>query len=782
MLSGVTPHRKFPLAAAIGLFAIGFAVLGWPWFSGAVTIPYDGKSTFYTQLAFLARSLADGQSPFWTPNVYAGWPQIADPQSLIFSPFHVLLALFDPTPSFRLADGVAFAYLFLGGVGVILLFRDRGWHVGGALVAAFAFSFGASNASRLQHIGPLESLCYWPLAQLFLMRALERAPSRAAWRDGALSGLFSGLILLGRDQVSLIAIYVLAGYVLWHWLAGTGRVARLRASLAPLAAGAAAGVLVAAVPLVLTMLLAADSNRPEIGYFYAGRGSLHPADLMMLVFADLYGAANPRVNYWGPPSFAWHETIGHTDLFLAQNVGQLYAGAVAIVAVIGLGIVRGQLWAREVRCFTVAALLVLLYALGKYTPAFYFMYELLPGVSLFRRPADAGFMFGGLLAILGGYLVHRWLTGQVPASKRWQRIADAVLALALLATAVALALMVGKLDVAIAPIVSTIVCVAGAIGALCLSRRLAPRGALAAAAILAAASTADLAWNNGPTESTGLPPAKFDALRAETKDETVALLKSRLAAAAAPDRRDRVELIGVEYHWPNIGLVHGFDHLLGHNPLRLSNFENATNAPDTVAGPDQREFSPLLPSFRSTLENLFGVRFIAISVPIEQIDRSLKPGDLNFIARTNSAYIYENPRALPRVMMVGRWQVVDFEQLVRAGGWPNVDPRVTVLLERSPDGLAPAAEPVGTAKIVSYRNTEVVIEVENASAGLLVLNDVWHPWWRASVDGLPAAILKANVLFRAVVVPRGKHIVRFSFHPIAGALEQLKQKLFVARQ
>ena len=57
-------------------------------------------------------------------------------------------------------------------------------------------------------------------------------------------------------------------------------------------------------------------------------------------------------------------------------------------------------------------------------------------------------------------------------------------------------------------------------------------------------------------------------------------------------------------------------------------FERATAAPDTVAGADQRQFPPLMSSYRSTLENLFGVRFIAIGVPIEQIDKSLKPGDL----------------------------------------------------------------------------------------------------------------------------------------------------------
>jgi len=299
--------------------------------------------------------------------------------------------------------------------------------------------------------------------------------------------------------------------------------------------------------------------------------------------------------------------------------------------------------------------------------------------------------------------------------------------------------------------------------------------------VLAVFSTADLVWNNGPTESNGLPPAKFEALRAKTGDDTVIVLKEKLAATAAPDRRDRVELLGVEYHWPNIGLIHGFDHLFGHNPLRLADFERATAALDTIAGPDQRQFSPLLPSYRSQLENLFGVRFIASSVPIEQVDASLKRGDLTLVARTKDAYVYENPRALPRVMLAGDWRVADFDELMRQGGWPDVDPRHTMLLERPPAGMTPNTTG-GTARIMSYRNTEVVIEAEAPAGGFLVLNDIWHPWWRASVDGKPADILKADVLFRAVALSPGKHQVRFSFHPFAGAFEELRDKLSAVRR
>ena len=234
---------------------------------------------------------------------------------------------------------------------------------------------------------------------------------------GVAAGVAAGLMAIGRDQVALLGLYLLLGFVIWHWCAGAERLPRLRASIKPLAAAAIAGALVAGVPALLTALLAVGSNRPAIDYISAGRGSLHPAHLLTLFVADLYGAADPAVPYWGPPSFPW----GPTDLFLAQNMGQLYAGALPLVAIVGFGLIRGLLWAREIRFFTIATVLVLLYALGWYTPAFHAMYELLPGVSLFRRPADAAFPLGALIAVLGGYLVHRWLSGTMPRARAWPR-------------------------------------------------------------------------------------------------------------------------------------------------------------------------------------------------------------------------------------------------------------------------------------------------------------------------------------------------------------------------
>jgi hypothetical protein len=70
-----------------------------------------------------------------------------------------------------------------------------------------------------------------------------------------------------------------------------------------------------------------------------------------------------------------------------------------------------------------------------------------------------------------------------------------------------------------------------------------------------------------------------------------------------------------------------------------------------------------------------------------------------------------------------------------------------------------------------------VVEVQARREAFLLLNDVWHRWWRVTVNGRPAPMLRANVLFRAVPVPAGRHTVRFGFHPVEGAWADLRARL-----
>jgi len=763
---------RIPLALTLAILTLAFLFPAWPWLSGKVTIPWDAKSQFFPQVQFLTSSFARGEWPWWSPNVFAGWAQISDPQSLLFSPLHVLLAVTRAGISLRGFDAVTFAYLFLGAVGIILFFHDRGWHAGGALVAAIAFAFGGSASARIQHTSQIISLAYLPLALWILARALERS----SWRTGLAAGVLGGLIAIGRDQVALLSLYVLAGFVLAHWIGGGQPLARLRASIKPLTAAVVSASVIAALPIVMTTLLAARSNRPEISFAAAAGGSIHPVHLLQFAFADLFGAMDPDIEYWAPQSPIWDAAWGQPGLYLSQNMGLLYAGALVVVAVVSFGLIRGLAWAREIRFFSLAAALVLLYALGAYTPAFQLMYDLLPAVALYRRPADATFVLVALIAVMAGYFVHCWLAGKVPPATRLQRTLEIGCAICLITGALALAHSVVGFGPALVPVSIAVVFTAAAVAVLFFARRIDARWPAGAVGVIAAFMAFDLAWNNAPHESTALPPEQFEALRPNTSNETVRLIKARLARATAPDRRDRVELVGIAYHWPNLSLAQGFDHVFGHNPLRLHSFQEATHVGDTVAIPSQRVFSPLYPSYHSAFADLFGVRVIATGVPVEEIDSSLKSGDLTFVARTKDAYVYENPRALPRVMLLTDWRVANFEELLRSG-WPPVDPRRTVLLEKAPSDASPSASGEGSARLLRYANTEVAVAVNAPAGGILLLNDTWQPWWRASIDGKEAEILKANVIFRAVVCPRGQHEIRFSFHPFAGAFAEMIGKL-----
>lgn len=763
------PHSGGLWGVAVSAFVLAWGLLCSPWLVGGLTIPYDAKAHFQAQLQFLANAIHSGQSPFWTPNVFGGSPQIADPQSLIFSPA-ILIAYFNPAPSFTTVDAYVFVHLGLAGLAIMMLFRDRGWHPAGGLVAALGFAFGASAAWRVQHIGQIQSFAMFGITLWLLARALDRP---TIWR-GSLAGLAAGLMVVEPDQVALLACYVLAGFVVADIVAAPKWMQRSLSLTPALLAASVIGALIVAVPLLLTYLFVEASSRADIPFATAAHGSLHPASLLTAVVGDLFGALDPLVPYWGPYSYAWD----HFDQTLTQNMGQIYTGALPVLLLLTIGLVRGAAWRPDIRFFTLALLAMTIYAVGAFTPIFHVVYDYVPGIHLFRRPADATFLMGGLLSIVGGYLVHTLMTGAVPPASQRMRWLEQLGLAAIFASCCAIAVQQGHLADAVKPLIVAAVFMSSAKAACLwlprLEARRASLGVLAAGAFM----TADLAINNGPNESTALPLAGYDILKPDSTNETIRFLKARLTPAPHSPRRDRVELVGLGFEWPNVSLIHGFEQILGYNPLRLETATEGMGAGETSASWDQRHFSPLFPSYRSLLADMLGLRYIASGVPIERIDKNLKPGDLKFVRRTKDAFIYENPHALPRMMVVNNWMRADFEQLTKTGVWPAFDPAQTLLLESPPPHATSPIMPVvlrqpARVSIERYENTVIDVDVTTAQTSFVLRNCMWHPWWRATVDGEPAEVLKANVMFQAVQVPPGHHRVEFTFNPIEGAWDQL---------
>lgn len=792
--------NTFAFTLAVGLLFGFWLLLAWPWLSSAVRIPWDAPAHFQPQFSFLAQSLKSGQSPAWAPYVFAGHPQIADPQSLIFSPPFLLIALLNGEPDLWVMDAVCLGFLLVGGAFVLLYFRDRQWHAAAGLCAALSFIFGGSAAWRLQHVGQIMSIAWLPIV-LFL---LDRALRRRSFGYALLTGVTSGLLLIGRDQVAFLAILALGAYALAQLIAGmrapsaTGRIPWIM--IRQLAIIGITSLLTIAVPMSLTLLLAADSNRPIITLVEAGKGSLQPWSLLTAVLPHLFGIARPLSEYWGPPSPDW----GSVDLFLARNMATFYFGMLPVVGLFlfpflmrwkpKLAVGPSDLDSlrmegrREAWFFFFACLVFLFYSIGRYSPVFAVFFSLIPGVDKFRRPADALFLAAAFGSYAGGYAVHRWLVAPRFVMPNWGLVLGLVTFAGLVISGLLLAKSVGRLEQTWTPVLAAVSFFLATLMMLALIRRM-PQGSVVTIALLGGFMAADLGWNNAPNESTGLDPAIYEVLSPASTNETLTILKQKVAETAAPDRIDRVELVGIDFHWPNATLTHKLHHTLGYNPVRSGIYSNSVGARDHIAGPDQRMFTPLLPNYKSLMADMVGLRFIASSIPLEDLYRVaprstlpeefrdtplLMPGDLPLIARTSQAFIYENPRALPRVMLVGSALQVDFDELIAKGNWPEFEPRQTVLLGRpltpAEAGLKPST---GEARILSYRNTEVIVETKSDSDGFLVLNDSWQDWWRVEVDGKPATLERANVTFRAVAVPAGVHKVRFVFRPFSGALSEL---------
>jgi len=71
----------------------------------------------------------------------------------------------------------------------------------------------------------------------------------------------------------------------------------------------------------------------------------------------------------------------------------------------------------------------------------------------------------------------------------------------------------------------------------------------------------------------------------------------------------------------------------------------------------------------------------------------------------------------------------------------------------------------GRASVTSELPSEVNIEANMETPGVVVLADMWFPGWSAYVDGERQPILRTNYAIRGVEVPAGKHEVVFRYEP-----------------
>ena len=759
------------LAAACGpIAAIWLAAVTWR-LAGDLVAPWDSKNQFYAFFRFLASSIHSGATPFWNPYHYGGHPSIADPQSLIFAPLFVLWALVDAAPSMQTFDLLVAAHLLIGGLAVGIWGWRAEWPPAASVLAAAVFMFGAGASGRLDHPGLIITYGLFPPALLLLQGALQRRSIGLA----VAFAIVAAALALGRNQVALLLCFVLLAAAVAE-IAADEKPLRYLVSRAPvLATMAVVCLAIIAAPVLLTIQFAQLSNRPAVTLAEALTSSLYPANLAMLAVPDIFGSH--AAVQWVPSYPAMPELAGMDDSF-----GYLFVGSVPVVILLWFGVAGGWAWRRGRRLFFAALVLSTLFMLGRYTPLFVFAFDHVPGVSYFRRPVDASFMFMVALALLCGHLLADYVRDGVPLLRRWRIACVLVGAASVLAWAVIYSAGAGHGVAALIEVLRVAPVALLAIAMLA-SAATAPARRFVAAGV-ALIAVAELMWWNAASRINAVPRQAYAVLEQPVGHDAKALaaLEQAIAERHRAGARPRVEILGASDAFQNLAIVRGIEAINGYNPLRIGIYDRVVVPGETTHWADERPFPGSFDGYDGPVARALGLEFVVLDRPIEAMRHAVRRPVADLIYGGTQLWIYRLRDALPRLTFTTRFQIADADGFGRRGellATPSAD-RALLDDDTPPDGAywsLPAGQ-AGKARIVSWRPDRVEIEATSPLGGILVLHDTYYPGWVAEIDGKRAEILRADVLFRGLEVPPGDRRIVFRYAPLS--LENLADALATA--
>jgi len=336
----------------------------------------DLSSIFVYLRDFGFNQLRQGHLPLWNPGLFSGFPLLGGMQAALLYPLNCLYLFL---PLNQAMNAVIVLHIFLLGYFMYLWTSFRGLHTLACLLAALLLMFSGPSMMNV-YAGQLTDICTMAWAPLLFM-AVDRIFARPSPRWWLL-GMFAVAmqILAGHPQY----MYYTALTVLIYTGLRFGEAKYPWSYLLIIAGLYAGGAALGAVQLLAGMEAASEGVRSAgVSYRFAAQFSF-PLENLLTLIAPFFFGDMASVPYWGK-AYLWAMTffIGCTGLALA-----LY-GAV-------YGDKAGRRW-------SVAMILILLVlALGAYTPLFDLLYNFLPGFNKFRGASKFIFPATLFLAMLAG--------------------------------------------------------------------------------------------------------------------------------------------------------------------------------------------------------------------------------------------------------------------------------------------------------------------------------------------------------------------------------------------
>ena len=787
-----TPDAR-PVVHHLCLVVFPLALLWRALFSGEAFFWGTPLLQFVPWQRMAARAWRSGHLPLWNPLVGCGAPLAANYQTAAFYPLNALYLLL---PAEVALSWTTALHLALAGWGMYRWARTVGLDAFPALVGALALQgsgFLVARAALFPSIAmtfPWVPIWLWRAEVLIRDASRRSAPITGSVKNVTWLGLALGLgLMAGHAQTAAYGGLLLASYVVVraiHGPAGGTRGAQgkrrsVLQAVCLFAVSVVVGLSLAAVQLLPTAELLSQSQRAGgLGDRFALTYSLWPWRLITVLAPNFFG--NPgHGDYWGYGTY-WEDAIyvGLLPLLLATRAvvrafggRQPRRGAQAPGSVPAQPAPGGPL----ARFWTVGGVTALVLALGKNTPLFPFLFHHVPGFDLFQAPTRWLMVTTVALAALAALGAHHMPRGR--RARRGGALAATVGGSLLIAGLAAPSLVAG-IPPTFGPATVRLGVVLLLTGILSLlrawGRRTPEEHALwweAAAGAFLMLDLLTLGWSLVPT---------VDRSLYRGKTTTAHLLEGQRSHARVywpsdPDHEDRAYdaqyRVKFDYltfegfgpndpaYWrgmredqlPNVGMLDGIASANNFDPLLVGRYVDLLEA--AVQRPD--------------IVDAMGVTHAAS-------DRPRPRGDPVHVS--DAATFYGLPDAPGRAWVVPRAEHVPKDQTLRAMMAPSFRPTETVLVEErvSGTGRGTHGDLAGARLALQDGPNQVTIRAVLDAPGYLVLADTWYPGWRATVDGEPVPLLRANHAFRTVHLAAGEHVVRMVYRPtsvLAGGLISL---------
>jgi hypothetical protein len=715
------------------------------------TIHVDYIDCFYPIRYFIRESLLNGELPLWCPYIRGGYPQYASSGSVnTLDPFNILWLVIG------LLRGLAWrSALQVFFCGVFMFWYLRVLKVGrfGAWVGAAALAFNSMFWANLYDYS-LSALVWWPLSLGFL----HKARTDSSVSTALVSGLFLGVGLLASPiqfGVYLLFTYIGVAFASW-WALGdrAERRARFPRLFRNLSLALLVGLGLAAVQLIPTLELI-SLNQAEIGKITKLRS---PIEALMAVggfssfifpnlagripeamrIAELWGGSQHFQGFIGAipfvfglmtivsvrrrikypflilAAFSLIAVLTPLRMFLYDRFLIVYIFGMAVMAALGADAFLNRTTDDSRAALVIRCSLILTGVLIGLVTLFSIVYT--ANRDYFDPKLDAYLLH----TLKGRYLEYavelhrRKLEALISDYMIWNPAMFAPLGLAVLGLITMILYRKGR----IGPVSCRVILVT----------------------VIASDLIAASLFQNAEVDMKRNPAFESTAVIrriASDKDGPFRVASLRRSTAEQPIMTDNM--------WTPYGI-------------------QGWTGGDNFSLPDVCRFSVSLLKKEGSLARLLDLADVRYVLANEA--DNLKDPSLRRLMTADKLTLYENTDHLPRAYFVDEFVVEpDSARAYALLLQPDFNPRKTVILPSSASVTPGVREGDSDAAVTEYAPRAVEIRVSTPLRRILVLDDSYYPGWKATIDGQPAEVLRANAVMRAVIVPAGARRVRFVYDP-----------------